>query len=518
MRAAIYARFSTDRQSESSIADQVRVCTEYAEQTGMTVCERFDDQGISGAAIGNRPGYARLREALLSRRFEAVIVTDLTRLSRSAGDLNKEIDRFVSRGVRIIGVQDGYDSARRGHKLQAGLSGIIGEAFREMVKDRTYAALETRARVGRPTGGKCYGYDRAGNVIEAEAEVVREIFEQFAQGQSCRSIAAGLNSRGIPSPGSSWCRKERRRSGWMGSAIRVILRNERYKGLIRWNTSTWVKDPDSGKRQRRPRPQSDWITQTDEARRIVSDDLFRRAQRRTRLGNDERLKAGGKPRYLLSGLLTCDECGSHYILVGPQLYGCSSQVNGRACTNSVRVRRDTAERVILEPLRQQLLAPQRVERMAREMQREFVERARAMSKRADLAPKDLMDLDQRISRLRARQAAGDPDMTPDELQVAIERAEAKRKELIAAQPVSRQSGTIAKALPQAAALYRQQIAAGLDGNPHAAAKARGLLREIFGGGKVPLVRQGDELWARIELRPAALLLRAVGTDGSGGRI
>jgi DNA invertase Pin-like site-specific DNA recombinase len=68
------------------------------------------------------------------------------------------IDRLVAKGIRIVGVQDGYDSARRGHKLQAGLSGIIGEAFREMVKDRTYAALQSRAKDNRPTGGRAYGY------------------------------------------------------------------------------------------------------------------------------------------------------------------------------------------------------------------------------------------------------------------------------------------------------------------------------------------------------------------------
>jgi DNA invertase Pin-like site-specific DNA recombinase len=56
------------------------------------------------------------------------------------------IDRLVAKGIRVVGVQDGYESTRRGHKLQAGLSGIIGEAFREMVKDRTYAALESRAK------------------------------------------------------------------------------------------------------------------------------------------------------------------------------------------------------------------------------------------------------------------------------------------------------------------------------------------------------------------------------------
>ena len=46
---------------------------------------------------------------------------------------------------------------RRGHKLQAGLSGIIGEAFREMVADRTHAALQSRAIDSKPTGGTRYG-------------------------------------------------------------------------------------------------------------------------------------------------------------------------------------------------------------------------------------------------------------------------------------------------------------------------------------------------------------------------
>jgi len=56
MRAAVYARFSTDRQNESSISDQVRVCSEYAERQGWNVVQLFEDQGISGAAMGNRPG------------------------------------------------------------------------------------------------------------------------------------------------------------------------------------------------------------------------------------------------------------------------------------------------------------------------------------------------------------------------------------------------------------------------------------------------------------------------------
>src|SRR5690606_19206124 len=225
------ARFSTDRQNESSIADQVRVCEEYAAREGMTIVAQYEDQGISGAALGNRPGVLAMREAALARSFDVVLVTDLSRLSRSNGDLSKMIDRLTSKGVRVVGVQDGYDSRRRGHKLQAGLSGIIGEAFREMVRDRTYAALESRAKEKRLTGGRAYGY-RGADIDEAEAATVREIFSRFADGASCRAIAAELNARGIPSPGSTWNRSTRRAAGWMGSGIRAMLKNERYTGRV----------------------------------------------------------------------------------------------------------------------------------------------------------------------------------------------------------------------------------------------------------------------------------------------
>lgn len=137
---------------------------------------------------------------------------DLTRLSRSQADLPKLIDRLVHRGVRVIGVQDGYDSARKGHKLQAGLTGIIGEAFREMVAEKTYSALESRAQAKRPTGGRAFGYRSEPVIVdgevshtrlrveETEAEVVRRIFQMYADGASARRIAEILNLEDVPSP------------------------------------------------------------------------------------------------------------------------------------------------------------------------------------------------------------------------------------------------------------------------------------------------------------------------------
>ncbi len=59
--------------------------------------EQYEDQGISGAALGNRPGVLRLQETAFARRLDVILVTDLSRLSRSQGDLSKLIDRLVTK-------------------------------------------------------------------------------------------------------------------------------------------------------------------------------------------------------------------------------------------------------------------------------------------------------------------------------------------------------------------------------------------------------------------------------------
>src|SRR6185437_7008312 len=154
---------------------------------------------------------------------------------------------------------------------------------------------------------------------------------------------------------------------------------------------------------------------------------------------DVRLKSGGKVKYLLSGLLRCDVCGGNYTIRDSRAYGCHSHWDGNACPNSISIRKDEAEEKLLrgsDTGLAALLAPARVERMVKEMQRYAAERVRAMQARATEAPKELQELAARIERLRERLRQGDPDMTADELQAALDRAEGKRRELETRQPAA----------------------------------------------------------------------------------
>jgi hypothetical protein len=151
----------------------------------------------------------------------------------------------------------------------------------------------------------------------------------------------------------------------------------------------------------------------------------------------------------------------------------------------------------------------------------MAEAMKARQTQADAMPKELAELEARLERLRERLTKGDPDMTADEIQAAIDRAEEKRCDLIQRQPAHRASARIINVLPRAAAECRKTFSQGLQGNPHQNEQARLVLREIFGG-QVELKPGTDgSLWAEFTLHPAALLkghAAGVGTGGSGGSI
>lgn len=409
--AAIYARYSTDRQDEASIADQLRVCRQYAQKHGWTVNGEYTDEGVSGCALGNRPGALRMLEAAYAGQHQVVIVMELWRLARSE-DLPKLVQRLKFRGTRLIGVQDSFDSTARTARMQAGLAGIMGGEFIEMVSRRTHSALEMRARALQPTGGRAYGYR------DGEDKIVREIFERFAAGESLKAIASDLNRRDVPSPGAQWKRGKRATHGrWLVSALHELLKNERYAGRLVWNRSQWIKDPDTGKRRRVERPQSEWIVQEIEP--LVDADLWAAAQLRFRPGKGR----GGAPKYLLSGLLQCGLCHSKLIIVGgsQRRYVCGTYHAGGAyaCSNRLSVPRVIAEERILEGVVNDLLSPRRIAEGMREMREAIRESARSTE-----ADRQIIELERLV-----REGILSPDVAAPAL------AEARRRAMPAPTPL-----------------------------------------------------------------------------------
>lgn len=88
---------------------------------------------------------------------DVVVAVHTDRLARSQ-DLAPLVERLRFRGVHVLTVQDGFDSASPQARMQAGLSGIMSEEYRASIRVRTHSALAMRAKNGTATGGRAYGY------------------------------------------------------------------------------------------------------------------------------------------------------------------------------------------------------------------------------------------------------------------------------------------------------------------------------------------------------------------------
>ena len=156
-RAALYARFSTERQTDASIQGQFRNCEAYCEREGWTIVDRYGDEAISGRKT-DRPGYQRMLADAEAGRFDVLVVDDLSRLSRDEIETKLTVRRFQFRGLRIVGISDGYDSAAKGAKVHAGVRGLINDIYIDDLREKTHRGLAGKALQGFNTGGRCYGY------------------------------------------------------------------------------------------------------------------------------------------------------------------------------------------------------------------------------------------------------------------------------------------------------------------------------------------------------------------------
>ena len=276
--------------------------------------------------------------------------------------------------------------------------GIFNELQLRDLKKKTLRGQIGQKRRGFSVGERTYGYksvpvgtiqmDKKGRprpegykmeVEPREAAQVLRIFKAYADGYSMTRIVRMLNEESIPG-------RIRASKGWSPATVSRLLDNDKYIGKWVWNKTESRRDTRTGRRRRFQKPELEWIVHEDESLRIVPKDLWDRV--RTRRESVRRSFPGGKgrkgfskeqgsrqtqfPTHLLSGTMTCGECGAAIAQVSGKsggYYGCLGAAKG-ACENKMLVRRTLVEKIILTALRERLSSPENVQHVLERVEEE----------------------------------------------------------------------------------------------------------------------------------------------------
>ena len=404
MRAPIYARKSTEQdgvnEEDKSVRRQIEHASAYAKKKGWTVAEDhiYSDDGISGAEFKKRPGLLRLMTTLESKPpFQVLIMSEESRLGRESIETSYVFKQIVESGVRVFfylsDQERKLDTAL--DKVMLSLTNFASEMEREKASQRTHDALLKKHNAGYVTGCKVFGYDNVEvcgpdgkhshverKINDAEAAIVRRIFERYANGEGgLKNITKELNDDRVPPPRKS-------DSGWDPSCVRAILHRPLYRGIIIWGRTQAILR--KGTKTSRKRPPQDWQTIEKPDLRIIPDAIWQRVsakmqRQRAAYAHTELGRFCGRPSevdlrsdYLLSGLAQCGLCGASLIAfrrnprVGQNLYVCAFQHRrGSICVNTIRIPQPVLDGALLDALHaaldESLLAE--AVRMALDMQR-----------------------------------------------------------------------------------------------------------------------------------------------------
>ncbi len=522
MLAAIYARYSSENQRESSIEDQQRNCTQYAKRQDWVITHRYEDKALSGSTDA-RPGYKQMLKDAEAHAFDVLLVDDFSRLSRDQVETEKARRQFVYWGVRLIGVSDGIDTNATGHKMLSSFKGIMNEVYLDDLRDKTCRGMIGQAKKGYHCGGRCYGYqlvperdphrkdaygepERIGTRLAIEPEQarwVRWVYERYAEGWSPLKIVTELNRQRVPPPGLAFRRRSDRTPTWCTSALHGdfnrgtgLLNNPLYRGLHVWNRRAYVRDPNRQKIVVRFRPEDEWIKTPAPHLRIVGDALWERVKARQQAVREQsaniramlhaNARTGRQPKYLFSGLLVCAECRGHFVIIDHLQashggrYGCGGRLKrGRSvCSNQLRVSRKLVETVLLEAIQRDLFTEEGLQVFKQEVARLLAERRQASTPELAQAKARLAQVEQEIANIMAAIKAG--VVTPT-TKTALEQAEAERAGLQATLHAQRKRlDKVATFLPDVVERFKALVTDLATVTQHQVDKARGILRELVG--------------------------------------
>ena len=274
-------------------------------KNGYELYKLYADEGISGKQIKHRKQFQQMMEDAKHKKFEKVVVKDVSRFARNTVDLLQSVRELKSYGVQVDFLNNG-EVMEGGSEFILTILGAMAQQESANMSKRVKFGKDITAQKGR-VPNLVFGYDKIPNerytlkINEEEAKIVKEIFESYVyKGIGTTKIAWDLNDRGI--------RTKKTKSKWVQTSIVRMLKNPIYTGRVT-NKKSEVTDFITG--TRKDLPEEVWIVVARSEMRIISDELFNRAQEiLAQRSNEFKLNnKREKTEYVFSTLIYCKHCG-----------------------------------------------------------------------------------------------------------------------------------------------------------------------------------------------------------------
>lgn len=319
LKIGAYLRVSTDEQVntyEGSLDSQKHRIEEFvAYKNKQTpgwgeVVNFYVEEGIS-AGTTNRPKYQEVMADIRKGKVNLILVSDLTRLSRNLLDFCALIHELEKHHASYLSMKEQFDTSTPIGRMMVYIIIALGQFEREQTSERVSVNCHSRAMRGLVNGGAApLGFnkhpDKPGllQVDEAEAQIVRTIFEMFLAEGSRSKTMSRLSELGIFPKKTSERSKGRAPVGWTFSSLGTVLRNRAYIGLREINKV--YKDEEAAHLkpwQKHQIVKAAWPALISEKTFFEAQHLYDEAveKERTRSGKSEQRV------FLLTGLLTCGE-------------------------------------------------------------------------------------------------------------------------------------------------------------------------------------------------------------------
>ena len=372
---ALYERLSRDdfgkdddQQRESnSISNQKAMLEEFAARQGFTNIVHFTDDGISGTCF-DRPGFLAMMKEVEAGNVEYLCIKDMSRMGRDYLKVGQIMEILRQRGVRLIAINDGVDSAR-GDDDFTPFRNIMNEYYARDTSRKIRSTFQSKGKSGKHlTGTVIYGYlwneARDQWLVDPEAaDVVKRIFAMTIDGYGPYQIASKLKSEKVLIPsaylaqhgeGVNKNKTFKDVYGWGSSTICNILEKREYLGhTINFKTRKHFKDKKS-----HYVPEDEWTIFENTHEPIIDQQTFDLVQKIR--GNVRRYPDGWGEAAPLTGLLYCADCGGkmyvHRTNNGKRIsqYTCSQYTKvpcGTLCKTQHRINEDVVLSLVSEMLK-----------------------------------------------------------------------------------------------------------------------------------------------------------------------